>query len=90
MLDHALADIAVGVRFLREQGVERIVLLGNSGGGSLMGAYHSQSVEPNIRPARGRTVIPEAMELPRLRPLRVGRRRTRAGPRCSPTGSTPR
>jgi alpha-beta hydrolase superfamily lysophospholipase len=64
VLDHALADIGVGVRFLREQGVERVVLLGNSGGGSLMGAYHSQSVEPNIRPARGRTVLPEAMELP--------------------------
>ena len=29
-----------------------------------MGAYHSQSVEPNIRPARGRTVLPEALELP--------------------------
>jgi hypothetical protein len=63
-LDHALAEIAVGVRFLRDQGAERIVLLGNSGGASLMGAYHSQSVAPNIRPARGRTVLPEAMELP--------------------------
>ena len=42
LLDHALAEIAVGVRWLREQGVERVVLLGNSGGGSLMSAYHSQ------------------------------------------------
>ena len=64
LLDHALAEIAVGVRWLREQGVERIVLLGNSGGGSLMGAYHSQSVEPNIRPARDRTVLPAALDLP--------------------------
>ena len=40
------------------------MLLGNSGGGSLMGAYHSQSVEPNIRPARGRTVVEAALDLP--------------------------
>src|SRR5882757_8440665 len=42
-LDHALVDIGVGVRWLREtQGVETVVLLGNSGGGSLMAAYQSQ------------------------------------------------
>ena len=29
-----------------------------------MGAYHSQSVEPNIRPARGRTVVAAALDLP--------------------------
>jgi pimeloyl-ACP methyl ester carboxylesterase len=63
LLDHAVAEIAVGVRWLREQGIERVVLLGNSGGGSLMGAYHSQSVEPNIRPARDRTLLPEALDL---------------------------
>ncbi len=43
LLDRALADIAVGVRWLREQGVEQLVLLGNSGGGSLMAAYQAQS-----------------------------------------------
>jgi pimeloyl-ACP methyl ester carboxylesterase len=43
VLDYALADIALGVRWLREQGVERVVLLGNSGGGSLMAAYQAQS-----------------------------------------------
>ncbi len=49
LLDHALAEIGVGVRWLREQaGVERVVLLGNSGGGSLMAAYQSQAVEPNV------------------------------------------
>lgn len=64
LLDHALAEIAVGVRWLREQGVERVVLLGNSGGGSLMGAYQSQSVEPNIRPARGRRLLEAALDLP--------------------------
>jgi hypothetical protein len=50
LLDHALAEIGVGVRWLRERaGVERIVLLGNSGGGSLMAAYQSQAVAPNVR-----------------------------------------
>jgi hypothetical protein len=47
LLEHALEDIAVGVRWLRAaQGVERIVLLGNSGGGSLMAAYQALSSDP--------------------------------------------
>ena len=74
LLDHALAEIAVGVRWLREQGIERVVLLGNSGGGSLMGAYHSQSVEPNIRPARDRTVLAGRARPAAVRPVRVRRR----------------
>jgi hypothetical protein len=64
LLDHALAEIAVGIRWLHDQGIERVVLLGNSGGGSLMSAYHSQSVEPNIRPAIGRRLLDEALNLP--------------------------
>ncbi|MFI4973679.1 MAG: hypothetical protein ACHP84_03955 [Caulobacterales bacterium] len=44
ILEHALIDIGVGVRWLREAaGAEVIVLLGNSGGGSLMGAYQAQA-----------------------------------------------
>ena len=64
LLDHALAEIGVGVRWLREQGVDRVVLLGNSGGGSLMAAYHSQSVSPIVRPARDRAVVDAALDLP--------------------------
>jgi pimeloyl-ACP methyl ester carboxylesterase len=67
VLDHALVDIGVGVRWLREiQGVETVVLLGNSGGGSLMAAYQSQAVDPNVtpldglRPAAGLTELPPA------------------------------
>ena len=60
MLEHALIDIGAGVRWLREEaGVERVILLGNSGGGSLMGAYQSQAVAPNLEPVAG-GVIPEA------------------------------
>ena len=62
LLDHALVDIGAGVRWLREEaGVEKVVLLGNSGGGSLMGAYQSQATKPNLRPERGRP-LPEAAE----------------------------
>ena len=54
LLDHALVDIGVGVRWLREvAGTETVVLLGNSGGGSLMAAYQSQAVDPNITPLEG-------------------------------------
>jgi pimeloyl-ACP methyl ester carboxylesterase len=54
LLDHALVDIGVGVRWLREVvGVETVVLLGNSGGGSLMAAYQSQAVDPNVTPLDG-------------------------------------
>ena len=54
LLDHAVAEIGVGVRWLKEvAGVDTVVIVGNSGGGSLMGAYQSQSVEPNIEPTVG-------------------------------------
>jgi pimeloyl-ACP methyl ester carboxylesterase len=40
-------DVAACVRWLREKrGVEKVVLLGNSGGGSLFGFYQSQAVLP--------------------------------------------
>ncbi len=53
-LDHALIDIGAGVRWLREEaGAQTIVLLGNSGGGSLMAAYQSQAVKPDLTPLFG-------------------------------------
>src|SRR5699024_1656249 len=63
-LDHALADIGVGVRWLKEEaGVDKVILLGNSGGGSLMAAYHSQAVEPCVRPGVGMDPAPGATDL---------------------------
>ena len=41
-LEHAIADIGVGVKWLRGRGAATIVLLGNSGGGSLMAAYQAE------------------------------------------------
>ncbi len=65
LADHALADIGVGVKWLREvAGVERIVLFGNSGGGSLMAAYQSQAVKPSVAAAPGLKVVDAAMSLP--------------------------
>ncbi|MDH4077060.1 MAG: alpha/beta hydrolase [Acidimicrobiia bacterium] len=59
LLDHAVAEIGVGVRWMKEEaGVDTVVLVGNSGGGSLMGAYHSQAVEPNIVPTVGMPALP--------------------------------
>lgn len=65
LADHAVAEIGVGVRWLREEaGVEQVVLLGNSGGGSLMALYQSQATDPNLTPEYGRAEItPAAMEL---------------------------
>jgi pimeloyl-ACP methyl ester carboxylesterase len=61
LLEHALVDIGVGVRWLREEaGVKNIVLLGNSGGGSLMAAYHSQAVDPVLEATPG-LEVPDAV-----------------------------
>jgi len=40
------------------------VLLGNSGGGSLMAAYQSQAVEPNVTPVTGMRPLPAVGDLP--------------------------
>jgi pimeloyl-ACP methyl ester carboxylesterase len=54
-LEHALIDIGVGVKWLREEaGAEKIVLIGNSGGGSLMAAYQAQATSPFLD-AKGAT-----------------------------------
>jgi len=65
LLEHALIDIGAGVAWLREvAGVEYVVLIGNSGGGSLMAAYQSQAVEPNIKPGFGLRLPEAVLRLP--------------------------
>jgi len=41
--ENLLFDVAAGIRFLRQRGFEKIVLCGNSGGGSLYAFYIAQS-----------------------------------------------
>lgn len=63
-LGHALVDIGVGVKWLREvAGVDTVILLGNSGGGSLMAAYQSQAVAPHLVESFGRPVPDAAHDL---------------------------
>ena len=51
LLEHALIDIGAGVKWLTEEaGIETVVILGNSGGGSLMGAYQSQALGVTMTP----------------------------------------
>jgi acetyl esterase/lipase len=65
LLEHALIDIGAGVRWLREEaGVDVVVLLGNSGGGSLMAAYQSQATDPSIEPAAGLPLPDAVLDLP--------------------------
>src|SRR3954462_41170 len=82
-LEHALIDIAAGMKWLREQGVEKLVILGNSGGGSLMGAYQAEATTPTLHTAMKGAPMTRS---PACRsPTSTFRStRTRAGPRCSP------
>ncbi len=65
LLEHALIDIGAGVRWLREEaGVDTVVILGNSGGGSLMGAYFSQAIAPSIAPTVGLPLPDAVLDLP--------------------------
>jgi hypothetical protein len=61
LLEHALLDIGAGVKWLKEEaGVEQLVILGNSGGGSLMGAYQSQALGVNMTATPG-LALPDAL-----------------------------
>jgi acetyl esterase/lipase len=54
--EQALQDVAAGLRFLREQGFKKIVLLGNSGGAGLYAFYAQQARRRARRPHAGRQV----------------------------------
>jgi pimeloyl-ACP methyl ester carboxylesterase len=43
LMERAIQDLGAGIRFLREEGYERVVLIGNSGGGALAAFYQQQA-----------------------------------------------
>lgn len=43
LMERVIQDVGAGVRFLREQGYERVVLIANSAGGPVMSLYQAQA-----------------------------------------------
>jgi len=43
VLERAIQDVGAGVTWLRRQGFERVILIGNSGGGALVSLYQAQA-----------------------------------------------
>ena len=48
LLERAIQDLGAGVKWLRAQGFERVVLIGNSGGGALVSMYQAQAEQLTI------------------------------------------
>jgi pimeloyl-ACP methyl ester carboxylesterase len=59
LLERAIQDLGAGVKWLRAKGFDRIVLIGNSGGGALVSLYQSQAESLTI----DRTVDGDPIEL---------------------------
>src|SRR5665213_1594119 len=49
LMERTIQDVGAGVKYLREQGFKRVVLVGNSGGGPLMSLYQSQAEKLTIK-----------------------------------------
>lgn len=49
LIENCLLDVGAAIRALREEGYRRVVLVGNSGGGSLAALYQAEAAEPTIR-----------------------------------------
>jgi pimeloyl-ACP methyl ester carboxylesterase len=49
LMENCVVDIGAAIGFLRERGYERVILIGNSGGGGLSALYQSQAESPTIR-----------------------------------------
>jgi len=49
LMERCIQDLGAGVAFLKSQGYKRVVLIGNSGGGSLTAFYQSQAERLTIR-----------------------------------------
>jgi len=49
LMENCVLDVGAAVAHLRDLGYERVVLMGNSGGGGLVAMYQSQAESPSIR-----------------------------------------
>ncbi|MBM9468745.1 serine aminopeptidase domain-containing protein [Nakamurella leprariae] len=47
-MENCVLDVGAGIRYLRNLGYEKVVLVGNSGGGGLAALYQSQAESPTI------------------------------------------
>ena len=48
IMENCVLDVGAAIGFLRERGYEKIVLIGNSGGGGLTAFYQSQAESPTV------------------------------------------
>jgi pimeloyl-ACP methyl ester carboxylesterase len=48
LMENCVLDIGAAVRYLRDMGFEKVVLVGNSGGGGLASLYQSQAESPSL------------------------------------------
>jgi hypothetical protein len=64
VMERAIQDLGAGVGYLRQPGYERIVLLGNSGGGSLAAFYQAEAEQISV------TTTPDGVAF-ELRPAQV-------------------
>src|SRR6478735_11306463 len=73
ILERAIQDLGAGVKWLRQQGYDRILLIGNSGGGALVSLYQAQaeSLTINDTPA-GDPVDLYADDLPPAKGIVLG------------------
>ena len=53
LFENCVLDVAAAIRALRERGFDRVILVGNSGGGGLASLYQSQAENPTITSAPG-------------------------------------
>lgn len=49
LMERAIQDLGAGIKYLREIGFQKIILIGNSGGGSLAALYQEQAEKLTIR-----------------------------------------
>jgi len=55
LMENCVLDVGATVAFLRDEGFENVVLIGNSGGGGLAPLYQAQAEHPTITSAPGGT-----------------------------------